>query len=180
MDSERGLYTIGLAGYGAGGTLRTIGLAEYGEGGITFEGQITFQSNIETVRETVDALNAENCRWRSYFTDSGRLELTRRKGDYVLIARALGDWCRLCHRRIKGREGLCFGCEWIAEVHGIENAIGLCAADGERSLLRAFDIPISEKPSREKGYIILGGSVGGLIAQRGGLHGALPATTAAG
>lgn len=61
----------------------------------------------------------------------------------TLVARVLGRWCRLCHRRIDRPEGrFCSGCEWMIAAHGNENAFGLCAADGERLLARALGYEI--------------------------------------
>lgn len=100
--------------------------------------QITFHaSSWENAQGTINFLNANG--YRSGYD-----------GHYELMARVAGNWCRLCHRRIKhGR--LCSGCEWIAAVHGFPNAFGLCATDGERLLLHCAGW---EPARRSQGYVI--------------------------
>ena len=117
FDEGRGLYIIALADSFMPISRVAMAFLEQGPAQITFSA-----SSMEHAQKTIGQLNAKGycCK---------------------LLARVRGRWCRICHRRFDRPEGrLCDGCEWLRAVHGFEHAFGLCAADGERSLFRAFGL----------------------------------------
>lgn len=130
-DASEGLYTIALAGSLNVQSRVAEAFLEQGPVQITF-----FSSSMENARKQVRALNANGycC---------------------TLVSRVLGRWCRLCHCRVdRPVKRLCDGCEWLATAHGFENAFGLCAADGERSLQRAFGFQVTKRHGNYRGVKI--------------------------